>query len=86
MQFMWSLYRKAADLDGRPKQRRMFGSNTVRLIRATNTGKHFHSSNNGKLSLTFYISANNILYPLFSTYFYCLCYYHFYSIVAVALH
>ncbi|XP_062849295.1 bone morphogenetic protein 15 [Trichomycterus rosablanca] len=49
LQFMWSLYRKAADLDGRPKQRKMFGSNTVRLIRASTTGKHFHSSNHDLL-------------------------------------
>uniref|UniRef100_A0A4W4DM28 TGF-beta family profile domain-containing protein n=1 Tax=Electrophorus electricus TaxID=8005 RepID=A0A4W4DM28_ELEEL len=42
--FMWSLYRKAADLDGRPKQHKLFGSNTVRLIRASATRKQFHAS------------------------------------------
>ncbi|XP_076829747.1 bone morphogenetic protein 15 isoform X1 [Brachyhypopomus gauderio] len=47
--FMWSLYRKAADLDGRPKQHKLFGSNTVRLIRASATRKHFHSSQYGLL-------------------------------------
>lgn len=51
LQFMWSLYKKAANSDGRPKQRKLFGSNTVRLIRASGTGKHFYSSANGK---TFY--------------------------------
>ncbi|XP_007248123.3 bone morphogenetic protein 15 [Astyanax mexicanus] len=49
LQFMWSLYRKAADADGRPKQHKLFGSNTVRLIRANTTRKHFHSSTNDLL-------------------------------------
>ncbi|XP_068443726.1 bone morphogenetic protein 15 [Clinocottus analis] len=33
LQFMLSLYRSAAGPDGRPKQHRKFGSNTVRLLR-----------------------------------------------------
>ncbi|XP_074517932.1 bone morphogenetic protein 15 [Halichoeres trimaculatus] len=35
LQFMLSLYRSAAEPDGRPKQHRKFGSNTVRLLRPT---------------------------------------------------
>lgn len=48
LQFMCSLYKKAANSDGRPKQRKLFGSNTVRLIRASVTGKRFYSLPNGK--------------------------------------
>lgn len=33
LQFMLSLYRRAADEDGKPRQSRAFGCNTVRLIR-----------------------------------------------------
>ncbi|XP_038595458.1 bone morphogenetic protein 15-like [Micropterus salmoides] len=33
LQFMLSLYKSAAEPDGRPKQHRKFGSNTVRLLR-----------------------------------------------------
>ncbi|XP_070849612.1 bone morphogenetic protein 15 [Chaetodon trifascialis] len=33
LQFMLSLYQSAAEPDGRPKQHRKFGSNTVRLLR-----------------------------------------------------
>ncbi|XP_034020431.1 bone morphogenetic protein 15 [Thalassophryne amazonica] len=33
LHFMLSLYRSAAEPDGRPKQHRKFGSNTVRLVR-----------------------------------------------------
>ncbi|KAM6960116.1 bone morphogenetic protein 15-like [Tautogolabrus adspersus] len=35
LQFMLSLYRSAAEPDGRPRQHRKFGSNTVRLLRPT---------------------------------------------------
>ncbi|XP_033839528.2 bone morphogenetic protein 15 [Periophthalmus magnuspinnatus] len=35
LQFMLSLYRSAAGPDGRPRQHRKFGSNTVRLLRPT---------------------------------------------------
>lgn len=37
LQFMLALYRNAADPDGRPKEHRKFGSNTIRLLRSTNT-------------------------------------------------
>ncbi|KAJ8007851.1 hypothetical protein DPEC_G00098480 [Dallia pectoralis] len=37
LQYMLSLYRSAADPDGRPKQHRKFGSNTVRLLRPSTT-------------------------------------------------
>lgn len=33
LQFMMSLYRSAAEPDGRPRQHRKFGSNTVRLLK-----------------------------------------------------
>lgn len=33
LQFMLSLYQSAAEPDGRPKQHRKFGSNTVRLLK-----------------------------------------------------
>ncbi|KAL7875973.1 hypothetical protein AOLI_G00109360 [Acnodon oligacanthus] len=49
LQFMWSLYRRAANADGGPKQRKLFGSNTVRLIRAFTARKHFHFSQNDLL-------------------------------------
>ncbi|KPP60308.1 bone morphogenetic protein 15-like [Scleropages formosus] len=35
LQFMLSLYRRAADADGRPREPRMFGCNTVRFVRAS---------------------------------------------------
>uniref|UniRef100_A0A8C1G638 Bone morphogenetic protein 15 n=1 Tax=Cyprinus carpio TaxID=7962 RepID=A0A8C1G638_CYPCA len=41
MRLMVSLYRIAADADGRPKQHKLFGSNTVRLLQASTTEKHF---------------------------------------------
>ncbi|KAL0969968.1 hypothetical protein UPYG_G00235380 [Umbra pygmaea] len=37
LQYMLSMYKSAADPDGRPKQHRKFGSNTVRLLRPTTT-------------------------------------------------
>ncbi|KAG7458425.1 Bone morphogenetic 15, partial [Solea senegalensis] len=37
---MLSLYRSAAEPDGRPKQHRKFGSNTVRLLRPTTSNLH----------------------------------------------
>ncbi|KAG7497184.1 bone morphogenetic protein 15 [Solea senegalensis] len=40
VQFMLSLYRSAAEPDGRPKQHRKFGSNTVRLLRPTTSNLH----------------------------------------------
>ncbi|XP_034532646.1 bone morphogenetic protein 15 [Notolabrus celidotus] len=41
LQFMLSLYRSAAEPDGRPKQHRKFGSNTVRLLRPTASTVHY---------------------------------------------
>ncbi|NP_001018320.1 bone morphogenetic protein 15 precursor [Danio rerio] len=41
MRLMLSLYRIAADADGRPKQHKIFGSNTIRLLQASTTEKHF---------------------------------------------
>ncbi|XP_066536752.1 bone morphogenetic protein 15 [Hoplias malabaricus] len=49
LRFMRSLYHRAAAEDGRPRQRRVFGSNTVRLIPASSTQKHFQSSQNDLL-------------------------------------
>uniref|UniRef100_A0A4W5KC74 Bone morphogenetic protein 15 n=1 Tax=Hucho hucho TaxID=62062 RepID=A0A4W5KC74_9TELE len=37
LQYMLSLFKSAADPDGRPKQHRLFGSNTVRLLRPNTT-------------------------------------------------
>lgn len=41
MRLMLHLYRIAADPDGKPKQHKLFGSNTVRLLQASTTEKHF---------------------------------------------
>uniref|UniRef100_A0A3Q4GYK4 TGF-beta family profile domain-containing protein n=1 Tax=Neolamprologus brichardi TaxID=32507 RepID=A0A3Q4GYK4_NEOBR len=41
LQFMLSLYHSAAEPDGRPKQHRKFGSNTVRLLRPTASSVHY---------------------------------------------
>ncbi|KAM9717405.1 bone morphogenetic protein 15 [Menidia menidia] len=41
LQFMLSLYRSAAEPDGRPKQHRKFGSNTVRLLRPAASSVHY---------------------------------------------
>ncbi|XP_076018717.1 bone morphogenetic protein 15 [Genypterus blacodes] len=41
LQFMLNLYRSAAEPDGRPKQHRKFGSNTVRLLRPTASSMHY---------------------------------------------
>uniref|UniRef100_A0A3Q2Y989 Bone morphogenetic protein 15 n=1 Tax=Hippocampus comes TaxID=109280 RepID=A0A3Q2Y989_HIPCM len=41
LQFMLSLYRSAAGPGGRPKQRRKFGSNTVRLLRPSASSVHY---------------------------------------------
>ncbi|XP_030018487.1 bone morphogenetic protein 15 [Sphaeramia orbicularis] len=38
---MLSLYRSAADPDGRPKQHRKFGSNTVRLLKPSSSSVHY---------------------------------------------
>ncbi|XP_037615679.1 bone morphogenetic protein 15 [Sebastes umbrosus] len=41
LQFMLSLYQSAAEPDGRPKQHRKFGSNTVRLLRPSASSVHY---------------------------------------------
>nr|XP_020475184.1 bone morphogenetic protein 15 [Monopterus albus] len=41
LQFMLSLYRSATKPDGRPKQHRKFGSNTVRLLRPSASSLHY---------------------------------------------
>ncbi|CAN9509438.1 unnamed protein product [Ophioblennius macclurei] len=41
LQFMLSLYRSAAEPDGRPKQHRKFGSNTVRLLKPSASSVHY---------------------------------------------
>uniref|UniRef100_A0A3P9K7B0 Bone morphogenetic protein 15 n=1 Tax=Oryzias latipes TaxID=8090 RepID=A0A3P9K7B0_ORYLA len=52
LQFMLSLYRSAAEPDGRPKQHRKFGSNTVRLLRPTASSVHYRPTS-GDLCYTF---------------------------------
>nr|XP_055066715.1 bone morphogenetic protein 15 [Misgurnus anguillicaudatus] len=41
MRLMLNLYKIAAGPDGKPKQHKFFGSNTVRLLQASATEKHF---------------------------------------------
>ncbi|XP_010749104.3 bone morphogenetic protein 15 [Larimichthys crocea] len=41
LQFMLSLYQSAAEPDGRPKQHRKFGSNTVRLLKPSASSVHY---------------------------------------------
>ncbi|KAK5848214.1 hypothetical protein PBY51_005847 [Eleginops maclovinus] len=41
LQFMLNLYQSAAEPDGRPKQHRKFGSNTVRLLRPSASSVHY---------------------------------------------
>lgn len=48
MRLMLSLYRIAADADGRPKQHKIFGSNTIRLLQASTSEKHFLPTSSGK--------------------------------------
>ena len=48
VQFMLSLYRSAAEPDGRPKQHRKFGSNTVRLLRASFSTVHYQPAARGE--------------------------------------
>lgn len=50
LQFMLSLYRSAAEPDGRPKQHRKFGSNTVRLLRPTASSVHYRPTSGGERS------------------------------------
>ncbi|XP_069564020.1 bone morphogenetic protein 15 [Brachyistius frenatus] len=57
LQFMLSLYRSAAEPDGRPKQHRKFGSNTVRLLRSSASSVHYLPAS-GDHSYTFTIQYN----------------------------
>ncbi|KAM6894277.1 bone morphogenetic protein 15 [Lycodopsis pacificus] len=53
LQFMLSLYRSAAEPDGRPKQHRKFGSNTVRLLRpSASSARHLPASRGHHYSFT----------------------------------
>ncbi|XP_037335879.2 bone morphogenetic protein 15 [Pungitius pungitius] len=53
LQFMLSLYRSAAEPDGRPKQHRKFGSNTVRLLRpSASSVRHLPASPDHRYSFT----------------------------------
>lgn len=51
MRLMLHLYRTAADPDGKPKRHKLFGSNTVRLLQASATEKHFLPTSSGKACL-----------------------------------
>lgn len=48
LQFMLSLYQSAAEPDGRPRQHRKFGSNTVRLLRPTASSVHYLPQSRGE--------------------------------------
>ena len=48
LQFMLSLYRSAAEPDGRTKQHRKFGSNTVRLLRPAASTVHYVPASGGE--------------------------------------
>lgn len=48
LQFMLSLYQSAAEPDGRPKQHRKFGSNTVRLLRPSESSVHYLPASRGE--------------------------------------
>ncbi|XP_017296547.1 bone morphogenetic protein 15 [Kryptolebias marmoratus] len=52
LQFMLSLYKSAAEPDGRPKQHRKFGSNTVRLLRPVASSVRYRPAS-GDLIYTF---------------------------------
>ncbi|KAJ8282041.1 hypothetical protein COCON_G00045600 [Conger conger] len=44
LRYMLNLYNRAADTDGQPREPRILGFNTVRLIRSTSTRKRFSAS------------------------------------------
>lgn len=52
LQFMLSLYRSAAEPDGRPKQHRKFGSNTVRLLRPSASTVRYLPSSKGEIKIS----------------------------------
>lgn len=51
LQFMLSLYQSAAEPDGRPKQHRKFGSNTVRLLRPSSSTVHYLPASKGDIKI-----------------------------------
>lgn len=57
MRLMLHLYRTAADPDGKPKRHKLFGSNTVRLLQASATEKHFLPTSSGKAILFLFHSC-----------------------------
>ncbi|XP_039524706.1 bone morphogenetic protein 15 [Pimephales promelas] len=62
MRLMLNLYKIAADADGRPKQLRLFGSNTIRLLKASTTEKHFlPTSNDLQYNYTVKYELKNLL-------------------------
>lgn len=50
LQFMMSLYQSAAEPDGRPKQHRKFGSNTVRLLKPSASSVIYLPASTGELN------------------------------------
>lgn len=50
LQFMMSLYQSAAEPDGRPKQRRKFGSNTVRLLKPSASSVSYLPASTGEFN------------------------------------
>lgn len=52
LQFMLSLYQSAAEPDGRPKQHRKFGSNTVRLLRPSASSVHYLPASRGEIYIS----------------------------------
>uniref|UniRef100_A0A3Q3E4C1 Bone morphogenetic protein 15 n=1 Tax=Labrus bergylta TaxID=56723 RepID=A0A3Q3E4C1_9LABR len=61
LQFMLSLYRSAAEPDGRPRQHRKFGSNTVRLLRpTTSSARHLPTSRDHHYSFTVHYDLDTL--------------------------
>lgn len=52
LQFMLHLYQSAAEPDGRPRQHRKFGSNTVRLLRPTASSVHYLPASRGETGIS----------------------------------
>lgn len=50
LQFMMSLYQSAAEPDGRPKQHRKFGSNTVRLLKPSASSVSYLLASTGEFN------------------------------------
>ncbi|GLD64649.1 bone morphogenetic protein 15 [Lates japonicus] len=70
VQFMLSLYRSAAEPDGRPKQYRKFGSNTVRLLRPSASSVHYLPASKGE-GASLLISLNICVLPLHTSQYHC---------------